>query len=132
LTKLSSDETLDGKGVGVRRGGREVRHGVEQAGKSTGIKVTKLFFIVNKLLFYLEVLQQHKKIKHSSLAYFFPTVADEEIKFYSGRHDIQHNDIQHKGLICDTQPKSTLSAICHYAKFYLFLCRVVLCRVSLC
>ncbi len=33
------------------------------------------------------------------------------------RYDIQHNDTQHKGLICDTQHKGlSITTLCHYAE----------------
>jgi hypothetical protein len=43
-----------------------------------------------------------------------------------GRHDIQHNDTQDKGLIGDTQ-HNTLCAIMLTVTIYVLLCRMSLC-----
>jgi hypothetical protein len=54
------------------------------------------------------------------------------------RHDIQHDDTPHKGLICSTHHTKTvssaviLSVIMSSVAFYLLLCRVSFSSVSLC
>jgi len=48
----------------------------------------------------------------------------------TGRHDIQHNDTQHSGLICDTQHNGTSlkSKKCHFAKCRYAECCYAECR----
>ncbi len=51
------------------------------------------------------------------------------------RHDIQHNNTQHKGLVCNTQHKNTpyrVQSECRYADCRYAECRYAECRYAEC
>ncbi len=67
-----------------------------------------------------------------------PSMRWEMYRMTLGRHGTQHNDTQHKWLICDTQHKwqSTVMTLgirtLLNVAFYLFLCWMSLWRMSIC